>query len=209
MHEARALLERGLAELRQPLPGDAGERLLAYVELLAKWNRAFNLTAIRDPVQMISLHILDSLAVRPHLPSGSLADVGSGAGLPGIPLAIADPTRPVTLNDANQKKASFLRQATIELGLRNVQVHLGRAESWQPPTPFACVIARGYAELARLVADTRHLLEPDGVIAAMKGVMPKDEMAKLPAGVDCSDVRRLEVPQLDAERHLVLCRCSA
>ena len=209
MHEIPAKLERGLAELGQPLPADAGARFLAYLELLAKWNRTFNLTAVRDPERMIGLHILDSLSVRPHLPSGPLADIGSGAGLPGIPLAIAEPLRPVTLNDANQKKTSFLRQAVIELGLRNAQVHQGRVESWRPTTYFACVIARGYAELARLVADTRHLLQPGGVVAAMKGVLPREELANLPAGADCSDVRRLVVPQLDAERHLVLCRCPA
>lgn len=203
------MLEAGLSELGQPLPVDAGERLVAYLELLAKWNRSFNLTAVRDPARMISHHVLDSLAVRPHLPPGPLADIGSGGGLPGIPLAIAEPTRRVTLNDANQKKASFLRQAVIELGLRNAEVHQGRAESWQPAARFACVIARGYAELARLVADTRHLLRPDGVIAAMKGVLPRDELANLPADADCSDVRRLVVPRLNAERHLVLCRCSA
>jgi 16S rRNA (guanine527-N7)-methyltransferase len=203
------MLERGLAELGESLPGDAAARLLAYLALLAKWNRTFNLTAIRDPRQMISLHVLDSLAVRPHLPAGPLADIGSGAGLPGIPLAIAEPDRHVTLNDANQKKSSFLRQAVIELGLRNAEVHHGRVESWQPASPFSCVIARGYAELARLVADTRHLLRPGGVIAAMKGALPRQELARLPKGIDCSDVRRLVVPQLDAERHLVLCRCLA
>ena len=194
------MLEAGLSELGQPLPTNASERLLAYLELLAKWNRTFNLTALRDPARMISHHVLDSLAVRPHLPPGPLADIGSGAGLPGIPLAIAEPARHVTLNDANQKKTSFLRQAVIELGLRNAEVHQGRAESWQPEARFACVIARGYAELARLIADTRHLLRPDGVIAAMKGVLPRDELANLPAGADCSDVRRLVVPRLDAER---------
>ena len=203
------MLEAGLSELGQPLPADAGSRLLAYLELLAKWNRTFNLTAVRDPARMISHHVLDSLAVRPHLPPGPLADIGSGAGLPGIPLAIAEPTRHVTLNDANQKKTSFLRQVVIELGLRNVEVHQGRAESWRPAALFACVIARGYAELARLIADTRHLLRPDGVIAAMKGVLPRDELANLPAGADCSEVRRLVVPRLNAERHLVLCRCAA
>jgi len=203
------MLEAGLFELGQPLPADAADRLLAYLELLTKWNRTINLTAVRDPARMISHHVLDSLAVRQYLPHGPLADIGSGAGLPGIPLAIAEPTRQVTLNDANQKKASFLRQAIIELGLRNAEVHHGRAESWRPVEHFACVVARGYAELARLVADTRHLLRPDGVIVAMKGVLPRDELANLPAGVDCSDVRRLVVPRLNAERHLVLCRCAA
>lgn len=208
MHDLHEALERGLAELGGPLPGDARDRLLAYLALLAKWNRTFNLTAIRDPQKMISHHLLDSLAVRPHLPHGALADVGSGAGLPGIPLAIAEPERRITLNDANEKKATFLRQAVIELGLANAGVHQGRVEAWRPATPFACVIARGVAELARLIADCRHLLQPGGVIAAMKGTVPRDELARVPADADCSDVRRLKVPHLEATRHLVICRCA-
>jgi 16S rRNA (guanine527-N7)-methyltransferase len=209
VHDARAALERGLAELGQPLPDGADDKLLAYVALLAKWNRSYNLPAIRDPLRMISHHLLDSLAVRPHLPSGLLADAGSGAGLPGIPLAIAEPGRRVTLNDANQKKATFLRQAIIELGLGNAEVYHGRVEDWRPAAPFACVISRGFAELARFIADCRHLLQPGGVMAAMKGVMPRDELARVPADVDCGDVRTLRVPLLDAERHLVLCRCAS
>lgn len=203
------MLERGLAELRQPLPGDAADKLLAYLELLAKWNRVHNLTAIRDPLRMISHHLLDSLAVRPHLPAGALADIGSGGGLPGIPLAIAEPARPVTLNDANQKKAAFLQQAVIELRLDNAQVHHGRVQAWRPAQRFACVITRGFAELSRFIADCRHLLLPEGVAAAMKGMLPVDELSRVPPGVDCRDVRRLQVPMLDADRHLVLCRCSA
>ena len=209
MHETAAALDRALAELGLPLPADAGAKLLAYLELLAKWNRVHNLTAIRDPDRMISHHVLDSLVVAPHLPPGPLADIGSGAGLPGIPLAIAEPTRPITLNDANGKKVAFLRQAIIELKLANADVHQGRVESWQPEKSFACVIARGYADLGRLIAHCRHLIRPDGVIAAMKGVLPHDELAKVPAGVDCTDVRRLKVPTLNAERHLILCRCTA
>ena len=209
MHEASAALDRALAELGRPLPGDAAAKLLAYLELLSKWNRIHNLTAIRDPDRMISHHVLDSLVVGPHLPPGPLADVGSGAGLPGIPLAIAEPARPITLNDANGKKAAFLRQAIIELKLANADVHQGRVESWRPAKAFACVIARGYADLGRLIAHCRHLVRPDGVIAAMKGTLPRDELANLPAGVDCSDVRRLKVPTLNAERHLILCRCAA
>jgi len=208
VHDCRSTLDRGLAELGQPLPEDAAERLLAYIDLLAKWNRTYNLTAIRDPSQMISHHLFDSLAVRPHLPAGPLADVGSGGGLPGIPLAIAEPARRVTLNDANQKKAAFLRQAVIELGIANADVHVGRVEAWHPASRFACVIARGFADLARVVSDCRHLLAPGGVLAAMKGAMPREELARVPADVDCGDVRPLKVPMLNAERHLVLCRCA-
>ena len=205
----RAALGRGLAELGQDLPANAEDQLLAFLELLAKWNRTYNLTAIREPLKMISHHVLDSLAVRPHLPRGRLADVGSGGGLPGIPLAIVEPARSITLNDAGHKKVAFLRQAVIELRLTNAQVHAGRVQEWQPAERFACVILRGYAELAQSIADCRHLLQPGGVLAAMKGAFPREELARVPAEADCREVRRLQVPMLEAERHLVLCRCAA
>lgn len=202
----RVALRRGLAELGQPLAEAAQHKLMAYLELLAKWNKTYNLTAIRDPLQMISQHLLDSLVVRPHLPAGTLADVGSGGGLPGIPLAIAEPARRVTLNDANHKKAAFLQQAVIELKLANADVHIGRVQAWQPAIPFACVISRGFAELAQFVATCRHLVREGGVLAAMKGLYPRDELDRVPTLADCRDVRRLQVPLLGAERHLVLCR---
>lgn len=207
----QAALQRGLAELALALPPGAVEKLLAYLELLAKWNRTYNLTAIRDPLQAVSLHLLDSLAVLRELRDrrGALADVGSGGGLPGIPLAIADPGRRVTLNDANQKKGAFLRQAVIELGLANADVHVGRAEQWHPAQRFAVVITRGFASLVDFLAACRHLVAPGGVLAAMKGAYPEAELAQIPAGCNCGDVRRLRVPLLDAERHLVLCRAGA
>jgi 16S rRNA (guanine527-N7)-methyltransferase len=204
----RAALRSGLERLGMPLTDAAQGNLLAYLELLAKWNKVHNLTAIRDPEKMVSHHLLDSLAVLPHLPAGALADVGSGGGLPGIPIAIAEPARAVTVNDASHKKAAFLQQAIIELRLANAQVHVGRVQAWRPAQKFACVIARGFAELADFIAACRHLLAPGGVLAAMKGVYPAEELARVPAGADCRDVRRLEVPLLDAERHLVLCRCE-
>jgi 16S rRNA (guanine527-N7)-methyltransferase len=203
-----AALRRGLDELGLALPEGAQEKFLAYLELLAKWNKTYNLTAIRDPDKMISHHLLDSLAVLPHLPAGLLADVGSGGGLPGIPLAIAQPARRVTLNDANHKKAAFLQQAVIELKLANAQVHVGRVQAWRPAQGFACVITRGFAELADFISSCRHLLAPGGVLAAMKGVFPRAELERVPAGAECRDVRRLQVPLLEAERHLVLCRCQ-
>jgi 16S rRNA (guanine527-N7)-methyltransferase len=209
VHEARLALERGLAAFDQPLPAGAPAQLLAYLELLQKWNRTYNLTAIRDPLTMVTHHVLDSLAAMPHLPDGPLADVGSGGGLPGIPLAIAQPARRITLNDANDKKSAFLQQAVIELKLANTDVHSGRVEAWRPASPFACVITRGFAELAQFIAACRHLLQAGGVLAAMKGVFPREELERVPAHADCSDVRRLHVPLLIAERHLVLCRCAA
>ena len=204
----QAALERGLGELALALPAGAPEKLLAYLELLAKWNKIYNLTAIRDPLQAVSHHVLDSLAVLHDLPdgAGALADVGSGGGLPGIPIAIAEPARRVTLNDANEKKGAFLRQAVIELGLANAAVHVGRVEDWRPADGFAVVISRGFASLVDFLAACRHLAAPSGVLAAMKGSYPRDELAQVPADCDCREVRRLKVPMLDAERHLVLCR---
>jgi len=198
----RAALERGLGELALALPATARDQLLDYVALLAKWNRTYNLTAIRAPLAMVSHHLLDSLAVLPHLPmpatGASLADAGSGAGLPGIPLAVARPEWRVALAEASQKKAAFLRQAAIELRLRNVEVYEGRVESWRPAPRFAVVISRAFAQLGEFVAACRHLVAPGGFLAAMKGVAPKDA-----AGCE---VVPLQVPLLEAERHLVLCR---
>ena len=193
-------LDRGLAQLAFELPGGARDKLLQYVALLEKWNRTFNLTAIRDPLEMVSLHLLDSLVVVPHLPlsarAATLADVGSGAGLPGIPLAIARPDWQVTLNDSNTKKTAFLRQAVIELCLANVRVHEGRAQDWHPAPRFAAAISRAFAELSEFVAACRHLVAPGGVLAAMKGAAPEPS--------DAWRVIALEVPLLRAERHLVL-----
>ena len=191
-----------------PLPSGAPGKLMAYLGLLAKWNKTYNLTAIRDPLQAVSHHLLDSLAVIRDLSAcpGTLADVGSGGGLPGIPIAIAEPARRVTLNDASEKKGAFLRQAVIELDLSNATVYVGRVEDWRPAEGFAVVICRGYASLVDFLASCRHLAAPSGVLAAMKGTFPRDELAEVPADCDCREVKRLTVPMLHAERHLVLCR---
>jgi 16S rRNA (guanine527-N7)-methyltransferase len=200
----RAALERGLNELALALPARAVDQLLAYEELLVKWNRTYNLTAIRDPLEMVSRHLLDSLAVLEHLPmsdGAALADVGSGAGLPGIPLAIARGGWRVTVNDSSQKKSAFLRQVAIQLNLRNVEVHEGRVESWRPASRFAVVVSRAFADLGEFLAKCRHLVASGGYLAAMKGAAPQ-------ARAGCSIVR-VKVPQLDAQRHLILCRVEA
>ncbi len=206
----QAALDHGLGELALALPADAPEQLLRYVQLLAKWNRTYNLTAIRDPLEMVSQHLLDSLAVIPHLPmsgaNAALADVGSGAGLPGIALAIARPAWRVALNDASQKKCAFLRQASIELALRNVEVNEARVEAWLPVRPFEVVISRAFADLGTFIAACGHLVARGGTLAAMKGAFPRDELQRLPSGCTCGEAIRLHVPLLDAERHLVLCR---
>jgi len=206
----RTALERGLEELALPLPEHTRELLLQYIALLAKWNRTYNLTAIRAPREMVIHHLLDSLVVVPHLPMPGarpmLADVGSGAGLPGIPLALARPDWHVTLVESTQKKASFLRQAALELELQNLAVHEGRVEQWRPAGRFAVVISRAFAELASFLSTCRHLVAPAGVLAAMKGQDPGAELARIPPDCACSTPIRLRVPLLAAERHLVLCR---
>lgn len=209
----RVALERGVEQLALALPANACEKLLSYLGLLGKWNRTYNLTAIRDPLAMVSHHLLDSLAVLPHLPlpeaDARVADAGSGAGLPGIPLAVARPQWQISLVESNEKKAAFLRQAAIELGIANIEVHEGRVEAWRPAKAFALVISRAFAELADFIASCRHLLAPHGVFAAMKGKDPHAEIGRLPADVRCRDTMRLIVPFMDAERHLVLCELQA
>lgn len=205
-------LDSGLAKLGLQISSGSREKLLRYTELLEKWNRTHNLTAVRKPAEMVTLHLLDSLAIVPHLSTqggATLADVGSGAGLPGIPIALACPAWHVTLNDSSEKKAAFLRQAAIELQLGNVAVHEGRAQLWKPAARFAVVISRAFSDLASFVRNCRHLVRPGGVLAAMKGVYPMQELAAVPAGCDCSRVLKLDVPGLPAERHLVLCRMDA
>ena len=203
-------LDDGLRELALELAEPQRRQLLDYTALLEKWNRTYNLTAVREPVAMVSHHLLDSLAVLPHLPMPAdrpaIADVGSGAGLPGIPLALARPHWQVTLVEASQKKAAFLRQACIALALANVEVHEGRVESLRPKALFAIVISRAFADLGKFIAACAHLVAPGGVLAAMKGIYPREELAHAPAGWNCGRVVRLVSPQLNAERHLVLCQ---
>ncbi|HXC38018.1 MAG TPA: 16S rRNA (guanine(527)-N(7))-methyltransferase RsmG [Burkholderiales bacterium] len=184
-----------------------GELLARYLAELKKWNKTYNLTAIRDQGEMVALHVADSLAVAPHLPlkpATRLLDVGSGAGLPGIPLAIAKPEIQVTVLDSNTKKAAFLQQAKAELRLPNVEVIAARVEEWKSAQSFHIIISRAYSEIAIFIAQARHLLAPGGLFAAMKGQYPKDEIAALPAGFAVKEAIRLNVPGVDAERHLIL-----
>lgn len=202
-------LSEGLAAMGIALDDGAPDRLLAYLRLIEKWNRVHNLTAVRDPDQMVVLHLLDSLSLLPHLGSPRcLLDVGTGAGLPGIPLAIARPGLPVTLLDSNHKKAAFLRQAKAELGLANIEVACERVEQWRPAQPFDAVVSRAFAELSDFVTQAGHLVAPGGTLYAMKGVHPFDEIAKLPATHRVDRVATLRVPTLDAQRHLVLVKAA-
>lgn len=197
-------LESGLRELGISVGSQSLARLREYVALLDKWNRVYNLTAIRDAEKAVSVHLLDCLAVVPYLRGARVLDVGSGAGLPGIPIALAKPDIRVTMLDSSHKKAAFLRQAVAELQLKNVAVVCERAESWRPPERFDCIISRAFAELSEFVRLTEHLLAPGGLLAAMKGVHPYEEIEKLPPEFRVTQVRRLFVPGLEAERHLVL-----
>jgi len=200
-------LAAGLTALGIALPETAQSKLLAFRDLLLKWNGTYNLTALRDPQQAISHHLLDALAILPHVGAGPLLDVGSGGGLPGIPLAIARPDLPVTLVDKVQKKTSFLQQAAIELELKNVAVHHARVEEMRGQ--YAQISSRAFAELARFVSLTRHLLAPDGRWLAMKGALPDGEFKALPAGSEVAAIIPLAVPGLDAERHLIILKAGS
>ncbi len=205
MNLTRALGD-ALEKLQLPLPDAARAKLLEYLSLIDKWNRVYNLTAVRGREKMLAHHVLDSLAVAPHLLPRTLLDVGSGAGLPGIPLAIARPQINVTLLDANHKKAAFLKQASIELGLDNVEVVNARVEAWDAPRRYDVVISRAFTDLSEFVALAGAHCGEGGVLAAMKGVHPYEELTQLPAPYGVSAVIPLTVPGLDAERHLVLIR---
>jgi 16S rRNA (guanine527-N7)-methyltransferase len=199
-------LASGLDALRLPASGDLERKLLEYVALIGKWNRVYNLTAVRDPTDMIGLHVLDSLAVLPHVTGRTLLDVGSGAGLPGIPLAIARPDLEVTLLDSNQKKTSFQQQAAIELKLDNVRAVNARVEGWDAGRVFDFVISRAFANVPVFVASAGGLCAPEGVLAAMKGIYPHEELAAMPTAYRVAAVLPLHVPGVPAERHLVLVR---
>ena len=199
-------LARGLMAMNTCVSPEQQEKLLAYLDLLYKWNRVYSLTALKADDQAVSHHLLDSLSILPFVPTGNLLDVGSGGGTPGIPLAIVRPELAVTLLDSNTKKAAFLRQAAIELGLNNIAVHSGRVEQYHPDTGFAAITSRAFAELADFVSLSKHLLAPGGRWLAMKGVRPEEEMARLPDDVGVDAAYPLTVPGIDGERHLVVLR---
>ena len=178
--------------------------LLAYLALLVRWNRTYNLTAIRDPREMVTRHLLDSLAMAAHVDSGRLADLGTGPGLPGIPLAIAHPQLQVTLVESNGKKARFLREAVRQLGLDNARVAESRAEALDEPGAFDNLTARAMDTLAGIIRVGGHLLRPGGQLLAMKGVHPHEEIAQLPPDWEVREVRPLQVPGLVGDRHLVV-----
>ncbi len=202
------------------------EQLQHYLALLQRWNKVYNLTAVRNPNDMLPLHIYDSLSVVAHLPEGSVLDVGAGAGLPGIPLAIMNPERAVTLVDSNGKKTRFIQQAIIDLGLENAQVVHGRVEQLeaqlalsdqQQPldtttvstvTKFDVIISRAFASLEDFVNTSGRYLKTSGYLCAMKGKLPEREMADLPVGYNVVESIALQVPNVDAQRHLIKITCT-
>ena len=196
-------LEAGLVAL--DLDRALAARLRDYLALLARWNRAYNLTAIRDPREMVGKHLLDSLAMHPFVQDiGSLADLGTGAGFPGIPLALANPGLRITLVESSGKKARFLREAVRTLGLTNARVAESRIEALGEDAQYDAITARALATLPLIVQLGGYLLRPGGRLLAMKGVVPADEIAALPPGWRMESVQPLTVPGLEAERHLVV-----
>ena len=197
-------LTRGVARLGIELPDGAAEKLLAYLELITRWNQVYNLTAIRDPQRMVVEHVLDSLAILPHVAPPRVLDVGSGAGLPGVPLAIARPTWRIVLLDSSHKRCSFLQQVAIELPLSNVEVACERVESYRPAELFTSVVSRAFSDTAHFARAALSLVAPGGTMLAMKGLYPHEELAQLAPEVALEEVVALAVPGLDAQRHLVV-----
>lgn len=197
-------LAEGITQLGLSLSPKTQKTLLDFLALLEKWNRVYNLTAVRDRADMVSHHLLDCLAIVPHIRAARILDVGSGGGFPGIPLALALPEAQVTLLDSNQNKAAFLRQALIELAIGNATVECARVEDWRSDRPFDLVVSRAFSDLEDFVSCCGHLVAPGGALGAMKGAYPREELGRLPRGFRLRADHALSVPGLDAARHLLL-----
>ena len=196
-------LRRGLEAMGLALDPDCQERLLAYLTLLSHWNRRYNLTAVREPEAMVTRHLLDSLSLIPFLREGRLIDVGSGAGLPGVPIALAQPWRSVTVLDSNGKKTRFLDHLKLTLEMPQLTVVKARCEDYRPEQPFDLLTSRAFAALGDMIAGCQHLLAPDGEYLAMKGMHPQEEIDDLPSSVRLIAVEPVEVPGLDEARCIV------
>ncbi len=207
--QLRQQLETGIGRLGLSLSEHQLQQLLDYLGLLGKWNRAYNLTAVRDPAEMVSRHLLDSLSVVPFATGRRVIDVGTGPGLPGIPLAICYPQHAFTLLDSNGKKTRFLTQARMELGLQNVTVVNGRVEAHQPAEPYDQVISRAFSALQDMLAWTAHLCRPEGEFLAMKGLYPDDEVAALDPAFQVTASHALAVPGSEGQRHLLIIKKRA
>ncbi|PPC88301.1 MAG: 16S rRNA (guanine(527)-N(7))-methyltransferase RsmG [Methylotenera sp.] len=201
-----ALLAHGIASMDLAVSDEAQQKLLAYLSLLQKWNKVYNLTAVRDPLEMVTLHLLDSLSVLPHVNSKNILDVGSGGGLPGVVLAICKPELQVTTIDTVQKKVIFMRQVKGELGLNNLTPVHARVENFKPDASFEVVISRAFSEIGLFIELTQHLIEKNGQWLAMKGVMPATELEGLV--MQPVNILPLKVAGLDAQRHLLVFKNS-
>ncbi len=200
MDVCRNQLQAGLDELNLKLSDEQIDRLLSFIGLIDKWNKAFNLTSIRDQEAMVSLHLLDSLAILPYVVGQSVIDIGTGAGLPGIPLAVCRPDKVFTLLDSNSKKTRFVQQVVLELKLVNVQVCHSRVESFKSEHLFDTVITRAFTNLPDMLKMTGHLIAPGGVLLAMKGQYPEQELQQVGVGATVIPVR---VPGIEAQRCLI------
>jgi len=196
-------LSDGIERLNLSIPDDDQQRLLALIELLKRWSKAYNLTAVRDPDRMVPYHLLDSLAVAPYLRGERILDVGTGAGFPGLPLAIIQPDRQFVLLDSNGKKIRFVRQAVMELGLHNVEAVQARIETYESGQKFATILARAFASLPDILRLTGPLLDRPGVLLALKSRQAGDELNTLDKRPESARLHRLDVPFLDGERTLI------
>lgn len=197
-------LQQGLKQMELLVSEAQQQQLCEYVALLNHWNKAYNLTAVRDPLEMVSKHLLDSLAVSPHLSGERILDMATGPGIPGIPLAIVNPQRTFTLLDSNSKKIRFVRQAVMELGLTNVEAIHSRIEQLQPERPFHSITARAFTALPRMVELSGHLLAKESRLFAMKATIPSDEIKQLRENGYQVEIYNLNVPLLEGERCLIV-----
>ena len=202
----KAKLENLLAQAEIQLTDLQKDQLIQLVQLLNKWNKAYNLTSVRDPQEMLVKHILDSIVVSPHLQGDRFIDVGTGPGLPGLPLAIINPTKQFVLLDSLGKRISFIRNAVRELGLTNVEPVLSRVEEYQPEQKFDGVLSRAFASLKDMTDWCHHLPKENGYFYALKGIYHEDEVQKLDKKFEVKDVITLNVPELVGERHLIVLR---
>ena len=197
------VLRSGISRLPIEVSATAHDELLAYLELMIKWNKAYNLTAVRDPLQMVTRHLLDSLSILPFLPQGRVLDVGTGGGLPGVVLAIMCPGREIHLLDSNGKKTRFLFQVKTALGLDTMVIHHDRVEQFRDDQGFDVIVSRAFASLEDMVSGCRHLLGAQGSFLAMKGQFPRDELAALDGLVELKASHELHVPGLNEQRNLL------
>lgn len=198
-----ALLNRQITAMGLEVSAEQQQALMAYLQLLIKWNKAYNLTAVRDPAEMVSRHLVDSLSILPYIKGPRVIDVGSGPGLPGIPVAICRPDLAISTLDSNGKKTRFQNQVKVELGLNNLTVINGRAEECHAP-PFDQVVSRAFASISDMLFWTAQLCAEDGEFLAMKGLYPQDELAQMPAEFTERACHRIQVPGTDGERHLLV-----